>query len=268
MDEQRIYYVYEWYNEETGEIFYVGKGHGDRCRQKSKTKRNRFFYNYTKKYKCNYRIIYDCLTEEDALKKEHETIIEYRKLGFRLTNFDDGGHVGGACPGELNPMYGKTHTEEAREKIRQANLNGKNAKENNTQWKVSPKDRMSPEVYEKWRAKQKARKFGSSNPNSHKVILYKEDRSFFKEFGNIKQCCEWLIENENLDTNIENLRSKIKYYNKNGRRILQKYYVKVIKPIKHGNTVPSLGNKEGVTTIESITNEKNIREEASRVEEM
>lgn len=252
MDEKRIYYVYEWYNVDTEEIFYVGKGHGNRYRQKGKTKRNIFFLRYINKNKCESRIIINNLTEEEAYDKEHEIIVKYKELGYRLTNFDDGGRRGGSCPGELNPMYGKTHTKEAVEKIRAANLNGKNAKENNTQWGVSPKDRMKKDVYESWREKQRARKFGPSNPNSHPVVVYDINHTEILRFGNIKECCEWLIENERLDTNIENLRSKIKYYNKNGHLMLQKYYIRIIRPTKHENTVPSLNKEEGVTTTESI----------------
>ena len=239
MDEKRIYYVYEWYNEETGEIFYVGKGSKDRYRQKGKTKRNRFFFRYINKYQCSSRIIINHLTEQEAYEAEKEIIVKYKALGYHLVNFDEGGRAGGRCPGELNPMYGKTHSPEARQKIREANINGKNAKENNSQWGVSPKDRMSPEVYNRWRAKQRARKDGDANPNSHRVILTRESDGLNIEFGCICSCCKWLIENESLNTNVENLRSKIKYYSKNGHLMLHKYYVRIIRPINDANTVPS-----------------------------
>ena len=260
MDENKTYYVYEWYNEETGDVFYVGKGHGDRYKQKSKTKRNRFFMRYINKYRCASRIIIDNLTEEEAYEKEREIISQYKLSGIQLVNFDEGGRRGGRCPGELNPMYGKTHSKEAIEKIKAANRGGKNAKENNSQWKVSPKERMSPNIYEQWREKQRQRKFGDTNPNAHQVILFDINHNEIRRFGNIKECSSWLNENEHLNSVVENIRSKIKYYSGNGHLMLQKYYVRIIRPIKHENTVPSLCNEEGVTTIESIAVEKPNRE--------
>lgn len=42
-----MFYVYEWYNIDTNEIFYVGKGCGERYKQA--TKRNKLFQeNYFK----------------------------------------------------------------------------------------------------------------------------------------------------------------------------------------------------------------------------
>ena len=151
MIEDRIYYVYEWFNEENGEIFYVGKGCGDRYRQTAKSKRNRYFCRYIQKHQqCKSRIIKAGLTEQEALELEHQIILEYRAKGYPLTNFDEGGRNGGRCVGAANGMYGKTHTPEAIAKIKEANSNGKNAKENNSQWHVSPRERMDEATYKRW----------------------------------------------------------------------------------------------------------------------
>lgn len=52
---ENVYYIYEWYNIETGEVFYVGKG---KTRRKNDLfGRNKFFIDYYNTHKrCN-RII-------------------------------------------------------------------------------------------------------------------------------------------------------------------------------------------------------------------
>lgn len=100
------YYVYEWFNVLTGEIFYVGKG--TRNRYSQITGRNQFFIDYYNTHKCESRIIYNNLTEEEAYKKEIELIDFYRRnSNFRLTNINDGGEGNPFPKGELNPKYGK-----------------------------------------------------------------------------------------------------------------------------------------------------------------
>lgn len=59
----KAYYVYEWYIVETGEIFYVGKGSGNRVT--SMKDRNEYFKNIRKKHECNYRIV-QCFDDEQA----------------------------------------------------------------------------------------------------------------------------------------------------------------------------------------------------------
>ena len=50
-----MFYVYEWYNVDTNEIFYVGKGCGNRY--KSISHRNQHFLNYYETHECAVRII-------------------------------------------------------------------------------------------------------------------------------------------------------------------------------------------------------------------
>lgn len=239
------YYVYEWYNVDTGDIFYVGKGSGDRYRQKQPTKRNRYFIRYINKHNCLSRKIKENLTEQEAYEFERETIQLYKDAGYKLVNFDEGGRAGGKCIGEDNGMYGRTHTPEAISKIRAANLNGRNAGVNNSQYGISPKNRMDEKTYEIWRNKQHQRKFGNTNPNCHATILMDKNRNIVRKFDYIVECAKWLIETEQIDNTVENIRTQLKYYNKTGHLMLQKYYVQIIRPIKDGNTVPSLSNEEG-----------------------
>ena len=60
-------------------------------------------------------------------------------------NLDTGGRNGGSAVGEINSQYG-----------------------------VSPKDRMDNDTYIKWRAKQRARKDGEKNPNYRNHTLHKK----------------------------------------------------------------------------------------------
>lgn len=86
-----MYYVYEWYEIDTGEIFYVGKGCGERykCR-----KRNRKFNEYIKSHECESRIIKYFDTEEEAFVYEYNRIEELKKIGQCACNIMKGGRGG------------------------------------------------------------------------------------------------------------------------------------------------------------------------------
>ncbi len=124
------YYVYEWFNKETGEVFYVGKGCNNRYLQKSG--RNQYFIDYYNEHECEVRKVFLNLTEKEAFDKEIELIAYYRKTSnFRLTNETDGGDghpfkcgeenpkygKGYLIKGKNNPFYGKKHTIKVREII-------------------------------------------------------------------------------------------------------------------------------------------------------
>lgn len=256
--EENKFYVYEWINKDTGEIFYVGKGSGYRWKRKTASSRNRYFNRYVQKHpNCEPRKVYENLTEEEAYNKERELIAEYKEQGVQLVNFDEGGRRGGRSPGKLNGMYGKTHTPEARKKISEANSDGHNAGIHNTQYGISPRERMSPAIYEQWRTAHK-KIVGAANPNCHHTILFNLEHEIVKEFEYTIECARFLEEQEHLTNGIENIRSQIKYYSNTGHVMFNKYYVKVIRPTKQDNTVPSLVKEEGQTTTESISSEKNV----------
>ena len=100
------YYVYEWFNVVTGEVFYVGKGIRNRYCQLSD--RNQHFRDYFNTHECESRIVYENLTEQEAYEKEKELIKYYRETSnFRLTNVTDGGEGNPFKSGELNPKFGK-----------------------------------------------------------------------------------------------------------------------------------------------------------------
>jgi len=92
LDTQQIYYVYEWYIIETNEVFYVGKGKLNRAKQLKKE--NLFFMKMYDSHNTNYRIVFDCLSEEAAFAMEIKLIHLYRAdfPNYRLTNIQDGGN--------------------------------------------------------------------------------------------------------------------------------------------------------------------------------
>ena len=76
--EQNDFYVYEWFNTKTGEVFYVGKGHNKRYLEIKN--RNKLFLEYIQNNPVDVRKIYENLTEEDAFKIEEEITEKYRKI--------------------------------------------------------------------------------------------------------------------------------------------------------------------------------------------
>lgn len=95
------YYVYEWFVVETNEIFYVGKG--TKNRYKTRKRENKFFMNFLNSHNCESRILFDGLSETDAYQKEIETISNYKRLGYRLTNQTIGGDNPPTFYGEDSP---------------------------------------------------------------------------------------------------------------------------------------------------------------------
>ena len=83
-----MFYIYEWFNKKTGEVFYVGKGTYNRYKVK---KRNKFFNEYIKNNECDVRIIERYENELMCFKREEELINQYKKLGQCQCNCVFGG---------------------------------------------------------------------------------------------------------------------------------------------------------------------------------
>jgi len=79
------FYVYEWYIEETKEIFYVGKGRGKRYKE---IHRNAYEAEKIRNaYKTNYRFVAKKLTEEEAIELESQEMLRIlNETKDRLTN--------------------------------------------------------------------------------------------------------------------------------------------------------------------------------------
>lgn len=113
------YYVYEYIRLDTNEPFYVGKGHGDRWKDMRRNY-NSHFMNIINKVEVAVNILADNLTENEAFGLEVYYIYLYRDVvGYDMCNIQDGGE-GHSLYGNLNPFYGKKHSEESLEKMRKS----------------------------------------------------------------------------------------------------------------------------------------------------
>lgn len=109
------YYVYEYIRLDTNEPFYVGKG--KRRRWKDIKGRNEWFIKVINKCDVVVNILHDNLDENIALDFECWYIHEYKYIiGYDLVNITDGGESTALC-GKNNPMYGKHHSKETKQKI-------------------------------------------------------------------------------------------------------------------------------------------------------
>lgn len=97
------YYVYEWFNVDTHEVFYVGKGCRDRY--KSLSHRNKLFLEYYNSHQVDVRIVKYFEDENNAYSFEKELTDQYRKIGQCQCCLIDGGYGG----------YSSIWTEEARQ---------------------------------------------------------------------------------------------------------------------------------------------------------
>lgn len=117
------FYVYEWYNIDTQEVFYVGKGCGKRY---LKTNRNKDFNEYYKNHNVDVRIIYQNLFEEEAFKKEKELTDFYKEKNQCQCNLAPAGQ--GGChfvwTDEMKDYWSKNNpmkAEEQRQRMRENN---------------------------------------------------------------------------------------------------------------------------------------------------
>lgn len=276
MDTEKRYYVYEWYNKENGHVFYVGKGTGARACKVSAASRNDYFVRYYSKYDCAYRIVADNLDEQGAYILENE-IYQKRKInGECECNIADTSACkgGGRLCGELNGMYGKTHTDMVKERLHIINSDGRNKGENNTQYGVSPKERMDEKTYCEWRKKQRSRKDGYKNPNSHLVIMINVENKSYRVFDCVVDCVDYLYNNVEIIRERYNTKEKIRYAVKHSSKTQAIYFgyafiISKQKDINIDDTVSSFSgreirfipkyyrqNKEDVTTTEIIDAEK------------
>jgi hypothetical protein len=109
------FYVYEHIRNDTGEVFYVGKGSGDRIWIESN--RNPYWKNIAKKCgKVIKRKLIKNIDEEFAFLIECERIDQLLRLGYNLANLTSGGE------GASNP------SQETRKKMSESHSGEKNSR--------------------------------------------------------------------------------------------------------------------------------------------
>jgi len=142
--DQPIFYVYEHWRPDTNECFLVGKGHDRRAFTFARRNtRHRHIVGYLRKngLEPEVRIIFEGMTEAEALALEIAWIALWRSQGQAVANITDGGEG----------VSGLVHSEETR-----ALIKAKRAKQ--------PGRPCSPETREKIAAAQRGVKRGP-NPN-------------------------------------------------------------------------------------------------------
>lgn len=87
----KMYYVYEWFIKETGEVIYVGKGTHNRYKVR---KHNRFFNDMIKRFDCDSRIVKEFDDEKDAFEFEYDRVNELWSIGQCVCNINKGGAGG------------------------------------------------------------------------------------------------------------------------------------------------------------------------------
>jgi hypothetical protein len=236
--EDREYCVYEHIRLDNDTCFYVGKG---RKKRAYNTKRNEHHDRVVNKVGMRVNILYDNLSEDEAYKLEHETIMDYvfnKGYGIDIIGYnnrsDEPGHLtnhtfGGdgsvgmvhskewcaqhseMMKGKNNPAYGinywETKTpEEVTELKRKYSIVASG--ENNPMFGVSPQERMSTEKYQEWLIKTKNRlsnQIGKANPNAKQVHIYDKDKNYLLTTDTIMEACSWVKEQRHLSTKISSM---------------------------------------------------------------
>lgn len=155
-----IFYTYIHIRPDTNEPFYVGKGKGRRY--KTKTGRNQYWHNVVNKNNGVFesKIIFEGLTEKEALLKEVEVEKELKEKGYNLVNLAETGNSG---------PVGVSRTEEHKQSL-----------SNSTKGRVSPnkgkKHDSFPEESKYWK--------GKNRPEDTKVKQSSSQSKRWEEKGN------------------------------------------------------------------------------------
>ena len=213
-----MFYVYEWYIVETGEIIYVGKG----CRSRYKVrKHNRLFNEMLKRFYCESRIIKEFNNEKEAFEYEYCRVNELKKQGQCVCNIYNGGSGGTIS----------WWTDEQRKKYSENNVM-KSKKQRDRMKKNNPMS--NPLIAEKTNG-QKRRKVIIGNVTYNSI---KEAKEMLRiSYSNIITWAKRGITPDGKQCIIEEQKQ---YWHSN----------KV-----HGNQQPSCGNTDNSTTEGSTTNE-------------
>lgn len=256
-DTERRYYVYLWYVKGTNEVFYVGKGTGNRY--KTRKRENSFFMKMLNSHDCDSMIYQDNLTELEAFELEKELIAYYRTTNCRLTNIADGGenppkHYGKVSDEKRKKMcdaqrkYYAEHPEACKrnsdnlkkflktEKGKAFLEKSLKAKQTDAfrkaQRERSIKALNTPEFHKRHselmkivnnRPEMRAKHKGKLNCNAHEVLQYDLDGNLLNRFETVKEAQE--------ATGVSN--SKISAVASGNRKTAGGYVWKYTQPVKH-----------------------------------
>jgi len=126
----KLYYVYEWFIKETGEVFYIGKGNGRRFKRVNQ--RNKTFKSMIENFDCDVRIVKYFDDENSAYEYELERTIKFKEKGQSKANFVYGKNkimdeniknkISNSLKGRECKTKGIKLSEEHKNKLRKAHL--------------------------------------------------------------------------------------------------------------------------------------------------
>lgn len=222
-----MFYVYEWYIVETGEIIYVGKG----CRNRYKTtQHNKFFKDMIKRYKCESRIIKEFEKESDAYEYEHARTVELKAIGQCVCNI----YLGGTG-GTVNWWTPERREEYSKKNVMKTELQRRRMSENNPMKNADTKEKVRQHIIRavyingKYYESVKAAQIGE---NVSAVTISKWCKRGYDTIGNP---CRYANESQKEIPEISKLMKYSKY-------------------CKHGNQQPILENSDNSIKDGSTTN--------------
>ena len=117
-----MYYVYEWFIVETGEVIYLGKGSGRRYKVR---KHNRLFNEMIRRFNCDSRIVREFETEREAFDYEFVRVNEMRDSGQCVCNIHNGGYGGTVewWTDEMRAHYSETNVMKSEEQRKRMSAN-------------------------------------------------------------------------------------------------------------------------------------------------
>lgn len=164
------YYVYIWYLESSKEVFYVGKGSGNRVT--SMKDRNPHFRHIRNKCKCSYKIVKYFDNEEESYDYELKLGTEYKAKGQawccyvlgktdKFLSSETKKKIAKTLKGNTPWNKGKHISKEQKEKLRLAHLGKKQSEETKKRRSVAL---MGHKVSKDARNKIYVSKVGKKNP--------------------------------------------------------------------------------------------------------
>ena len=212
-----MFYVYEWFIKETGEIIYVGKGCNNRYKVR---KHNKFFNDMIKRFDCESRIIKYFEHEKDAFDYEYMRVHELKESGQCVCNIYEGG-TGGVkswWTDELRNQYSEKN-------VMKSESQRQRMKENNPM--------SNPEIAEKTNG-QKRRKVTIGNTTYNSIKEAKDTLGI--SYSNI---ITWSKKGKTPNGEVCLIEPQKQHWQKNNMQ---------------GNQQPSRGNVDKSTTEGSTTN--------------
>ena len=151
MNSENVFYTYFHTRNDTGEIFYVGKGKGRRAQD---TKRNKYWRAIYEKFGRTVHIYKNNLSESEAFEYERILISQLKAMRLILANFTNGGEG----------VSGLVFTAEHRAAIAKKGLGRKHSKDTLEKMSIAQKGRsFSTETKLKMSQSAKARKAREGN---------------------------------------------------------------------------------------------------------